>query len=58
MPEGGLAHAVAHKASLDETTILEVVQRCAGLEKEAIVVSVSGWGSHDCFGDAAIWRSG
>jgi pimeloyl-ACP methyl ester carboxylesterase len=27
MPEGGFAHAVAHKASLDQTTILEAVQR-------------------------------
>jgi pimeloyl-ACP methyl ester carboxylesterase len=27
MPEGGFAHAVAHKASPDQTTILEAVQR-------------------------------
>jgi pimeloyl-ACP methyl ester carboxylesterase len=27
MSEGGFAHAVAHTASLDETTILEAVQR-------------------------------
>jgi pimeloyl-ACP methyl ester carboxylesterase len=27
MPEGGFAHAVAHKASPDQTTILETVQR-------------------------------
>ena len=27
MPEGGLARAVAHKASPDQTTILEAVQR-------------------------------
>src|SRR5271163_1689583 len=27
MPEGGFAHAMAHKASLDQTTILEAVQR-------------------------------
>jgi pimeloyl-ACP methyl ester carboxylesterase len=27
MPEGGFAHAVAHKASLDRTMILEAVQR-------------------------------
>lgn len=27
MPEGGFAHAVAHRASPDETTILEAVQR-------------------------------
>ncbi len=27
MPEGGFAHAVAHKASADQTTILEAVQR-------------------------------
>jgi pimeloyl-ACP methyl ester carboxylesterase len=27
MPEGSFAHAVAHKASLDQTTILEAVQR-------------------------------
>jgi pimeloyl-ACP methyl ester carboxylesterase len=27
MPEGGFGHAVAHKASLDQTTILEAVQR-------------------------------
>jgi pimeloyl-ACP methyl ester carboxylesterase len=27
MPEGGFAHAVAHKSSADQTTILEAVQR-------------------------------
>ena len=27
MPEGGFAHAVAHKASVDQTTILQAVQR-------------------------------
>ncbi len=27
MPEGGFAHAVAHRASPDEATILEAVQR-------------------------------
>jgi pimeloyl-ACP methyl ester carboxylesterase len=27
MPEGGFAHAVAHKASAEQTTILEAVQR-------------------------------
>jgi pimeloyl-ACP methyl ester carboxylesterase len=27
MPEGGFAHAVAHNASRDQTTILEAVQR-------------------------------
>jgi pimeloyl-ACP methyl ester carboxylesterase len=27
MPEGGFAHAVAHRASPDQTTILEAVQR-------------------------------
>ena len=27
MPEGAFAQAVAHKASLDETTIMEAVQR-------------------------------
>jgi pimeloyl-ACP methyl ester carboxylesterase len=27
MPEGSFSHAVAHKASLDQTTILEAVQR-------------------------------
>jgi hypothetical protein len=27
MPEGGFAHAVAHKASPDQTAILETVQR-------------------------------
>jgi pimeloyl-ACP methyl ester carboxylesterase len=27
MPEGGFAHAVAHKASPDQTTISEAVQR-------------------------------
>jgi pimeloyl-ACP methyl ester carboxylesterase len=27
MPEGGFAHAVAHKASPNQTTILEAVQR-------------------------------
>ena len=27
MPEGGFAHAVAHKASPDQTTILEALQR-------------------------------
>jgi pimeloyl-ACP methyl ester carboxylesterase len=32
MPEGGFAHAVAHKASPDRTTILEAVQRPIALK--------------------------
>ncbi|HTW63077.1 MAG TPA: alpha/beta hydrolase [Bryobacteraceae bacterium] len=32
MPSGGFAHAVAHKAALDETTILEAVQRPIALK--------------------------
>jgi hypothetical protein len=32
MPEGGFAHAVVHRASPDETTILEAVQRPTGGE--------------------------
>ena len=67
MPEGGFARAVAHLALADQTTILEAVQRpialkciqekasCTSVENEAIVVSVSARGSHDCAGDAMLY---
>jgi hypothetical protein len=66
MPKGGFARAVAHKASADQTAILEAVQRpiamkhsrdtsCAGVENEALVVFLSGRGPHDCAGNAALY---
>ena len=66
MPEGGFARAVAHKASPDQTTILAGRAAAdrgemhsgegsgAGVENEAIMVSVGGRRSHDFAGNAAL----
>jgi pimeloyl-ACP methyl ester carboxylesterase len=43
MPEGGFAHAVAHKASPDQTTILETVQRPIALKCIQEKAPVPGW---------------
>jgi pimeloyl-ACP methyl ester carboxylesterase len=43
MPEGGFAHAVAHKASLDQTAILEAVQRPIAVKCIQEKVPVPAW---------------
>jgi pimeloyl-ACP methyl ester carboxylesterase len=43
MPEGGFAHAVAHKASSDRTTILETVQRPIALKCIQEKAPAPGW---------------
>jgi pimeloyl-ACP methyl ester carboxylesterase len=43
MPEGGFAHAVAHKASPDQTTILEAVQRPIAVKCIQEKAPVPGW---------------
>jgi pimeloyl-ACP methyl ester carboxylesterase len=43
MPEGGFAHAVAHKASSDQTTILETVQRPIALKCIQEKAPLPGW---------------
>jgi pimeloyl-ACP methyl ester carboxylesterase len=43
MPEGGFAHAVAHKAPSDRTTILETVQRPIALKCIQEKAPVPGW---------------
>jgi pimeloyl-ACP methyl ester carboxylesterase len=43
MPEGGFAHAVAHKASSDRTTILETVQRPIASKCIQEKAPVPGW---------------
>ncbi len=66
MPEGGFARAVAHgfsgpdrdsggRAAADRGEMHSRESACAGVENEAIVVSVSGRGSHDCAGDAMLY---
>ncbi len=43
MPEGGFAHAVAHKASPDQATILEAVQRPLAVKCIEEKAPVPGW---------------
>jgi len=43
MPEGGFAHAVSHRASPDQTTILEAVQRPIAVKCIQEKASVPGW---------------
>jgi pimeloyl-ACP methyl ester carboxylesterase len=43
MPEGGFAHAVAHKASPDQTAILEAVQRPIAVKCIQEKVPVPAW---------------
>jgi pimeloyl-ACP methyl ester carboxylesterase len=43
MPEGGFARAVAHKASADQTTILEAVQRPIALKCIQEKAPVAAW---------------
>ena len=66
MPAGGFARAVAHlgftgpghdsgsRAEADRGEMHSRESSCAGVEDEAIVVSVGGRGSHDCPGDAML----
>lgn len=43
LPEGAFAHAVAHEASADQTTILEAVQRPFAVKCIQEKASVPGW---------------
>ena len=43
MPEGGFAHAVAHKASLDQTMILDAVQRPIAVKCIQEKAPMPGW---------------